>query len=60
MDKVIEGCPDDTSHVETEEGVNNEDGNEKETENEYEGVTYIYITESGKETNRDNLDKVIE
>ena len=44
LDNAIEGCPHESFPVDMEEGVNNEDGDEKETENEYEGVIHIYIT----------------
>ena len=44
LDKAIEECPDETSPVEMEEGVNNEDYDEKETENDYEVVIHRYIT----------------
>ena len=45
-----------------EEGVNNEDDDEKEitADNEDEYVIHRDITENEKETNRYNLDKVIE
>ena len=61
LDKVIEECPDDTSPVDMEEGVNNEDDDEKEimAQNEYEGVIHRYITDNEKETIHDTLDKVI-
>ena len=40
MDKVIDECPEETSPVETEEGVNNEDDYKKEiiAYNKYEGL----------------------
>ena len=44
-----------------EECVNNEDDDEKKkAENINEGVIHRYITEKEKETNWDNLEKVIE
>ena len=50
MDKVIEECPDDTSPIEMEEGVNIEDDDKKEitAENEYEGEMHRDITEYDK------------
>ena len=61
MDKLIEKCPDETYPVETDEGVNNEDDDEKEitSENEDGGVVHINITENEKETIRNTLNKVI-
>ena len=58
MDKVIEEFPDDTSPVEMEGGVNNEDDDEKETDNEDEGVIHRDITENEHENNQDTFDKV--
>ena len=46
LDKVIEGYTDNTSPVEMEEGVNNEDDDEKETDNEDEGVIHRDITDN--------------
>ena len=43
-----------------EEGVNNEDNDQKETENKDKGVIHRYITENKKETNRYTLDTVVE
>ena len=61
MDKVIERCPYDTSPVEMEEVVNNEENDEKykTAENEDESVIHIDITENKKENNWNNLYKVI-
>ena len=61
MDKLIEEFPDDTSSVEMEKGLNNEDEDEKEitSENEYEGVIHRDITDNIKENIQDILDKVI-
>ena len=43
-----------------QEGVNNEDDDQKETDNEDEVLITNFIKENGKETNWDNFDKVIE
>ena len=61
MDKVIGGCPDDTSPVEMEEGVKNDVNDEKEitAENEDLGVINRYVIENEVETNQDILDKVL-
>ena len=60
LEKVIEEYSYDTSPVEMEECVHNENNDEKETENEYEGVIQIYITQNEHETNQHTFDKVIE
>ena len=45
LDNIIEECPDYNFPAEMEEGVNNEDDDEKEikSENEYEGVIHRVI-----------------
>ena len=50
LDKVIEEFPDDTSPVDMEEGLNNEDDDEKEitVENEDEGEIHRNIIEYEK------------
>ena len=50
MYKLIIECPDDATPADMEEGVNNEDEDEKEIteENEYEGVIYRDITDYEK------------